>query len=230
MLSFIFEIVSHIFFLALHIVSPSVFPKPLSSKEEKKYLDKMSEGDKDARAKLIEHNLRLVAHIIKKFHSSHENNEDLISVGTIGLIKAVNTFKIEKGIRLSSYASRCIENEILMYMRGNKKTVLDVSMTEPIETSKSGSPLTLIDTLASEGSVFEEISGKIDVERLQKCISCNLSKREEIIIKLRYGLEGKTALTQQEIADRLGISRSYVSRIEKKVIEGLRVSMAKENG
>jgi RNA polymerase sporulation-specific sigma factor len=222
------EILANIFFLALHIINPSVFPKPLSSKEEKECLERAAKGDEKAKTRLIEHNLRLVAHIIKKFHSfANNNNEDLISVGTIGLIKAIKTFKCEKGIRLSSYASRCIENEILMYLRGVKKTVLDISVTEPIETSKTGNPLTLLDTLADESSVFEKISSKIDGEKLNKCIASCLNEREKKIIKLRYGLNGTIPVTQQKIADKLGISRSYVSRIEKKVIDQLRTNFNK---
>ncbi|MDR1364938.1 MAG: RNA polymerase sporulation sigma factor SigK [Oscillospiraceae bacterium] len=218
----ILEIISNVVFIALHVINPSVFPSALSKQKENELLNLALKGDKKAKNQLVECNLRLVAHIIKKFHSKTDGSEDLISVGTIGLIKAVNTFKSDKGTRLSSYAARCIENEILMHLRNVKKTSLDVSITEPIETSKAGNPLTLQDTLTDGISIFDEISNKISIEKLNKIILLNLAPREKIIIKLRYGLENFKPLTQQEIADKLGISRSYISRIEKKVIEKLR--------
>ncbi|MCL2311575.1 MAG: RNA polymerase sporulation sigma factor SigK [Firmicutes bacterium] len=228
MLFSIFNIISKIFFLALHIINPNSFPKPLSPDEEKEYFKKVVSGDKKSKEKLIKHNLRLVAHIIKKFNLSSENNEDLISVGTIGLIKAVNTFKIEKGIKFSSYASRCIENEILMYFRGARKSFLDISMADPIETTKSGSTLTLMDTLTDNHCFFDDIFNKINIEKLSDCISKNLTKREQMIINFRYGLLNKRVpLTQQEVAKIMGISRSYVSRIEKKALDILQNTLNK---
>lgn len=214
----LFDILNKIFFLALHIINFNSFPKTLSSKKEKEYFERVKKGDKDAKDELINHNLRLVAHIIKKFNLPHSNNEDLISVGTIGLIKAVNTFKMEKGIRFSSYASRCIENEILMNLRGVKKTSLDVSMNETIESSKPGSSITLMDTISDKSSYFEKIFNKISMEKLSIYMSKKLTNREQSVIKLRYGLNNKEPMTQQEVAEELGISRSYVSRIEKKAL------------
>ncbi len=216
------KILSSIPFFVLHVISAHSFPKPLSSKEEKKYINLLKSGDKDAKNKLIKHNLRLVAHITKKYYFNKSDPDDLISIGTIGLIKAVNTFKPEKGIRLSSYASRCIENEILMYFRNSKKTSLDVSMDEPIETDKNGNVLTLMDTIATDDSVVDEIDTKINIQKLNKYIEKSLTNREKTIICLRYGLNGNSPLPQRIVAKKLGISRSYVSRIEKKAIEILK--------
>lgn len=222
-----FDILSKIVFLALHIINPNSFPKTLSSKEEQEYFKKAKNGDKKAKDKLVNHNLRLVAHIIKKFNFSHNNNEDLISVGTIGLIKAVNTFKIEKGIRFSSYASRCIENEILMNLRGVKKSSLDVSMNESIESSKPGSSITLMDTISDKSCCFEKIFNKISMEKLNIQILKRLTEREQNVINLRYGLKNNDPMTQQEVAQKLGISRSYVSRIEKKALNILKEEIKK---
>lgn len=212
------KILSSIPFLILHVVSAHSFPKPLSSKEEKKYINLLNSGDRKAKDKLIKHNLRLVAHITKKYYFNKSDPDDLISIGTIGLIKAVNTFKPEKGIRLSSYASRCIENEILMYFRNSKKSSLDVSMDEPIETDKNGNILTLMDTIATDDSVVDEIDTKINIQKLGKYIKNHLTEREQTIVCMRYGLNGNTPLPQRVVAQKLGISRSYVSRIEKKAI------------
>lgn len=213
---------TNIVFSVLHIVTPNSFPKPLSSKEEKIYIELTNQGDKKARNKLIEHNLRLVAHITKKYHSLKGEQDDLISIGTIGLIKAINTFDKSKGIRLSSYASRCIENEILMHFRNSKKSSLDLSINEPIDTDKNGNTLTLIDTISSDESIIDEIDVKINIEKLKKYIFNVLSPRERIIIILRYGLDGNKELPQREVASKLGISRSYVSRIEKKALDILK--------
>ena len=161
---FFFEICSilnSVAFFILHVISPNVFPKPLSSKEEKKFINLLEKGDKSAKDKLIEHNLRLVAHIAKKYNNSKSDPDDLISIGTIGLIKAINTFNSSKNTKLSSYASRCIENEILMYFRNAKKTSLDLSINEPIETDKNGNVLTLIDTISSDESIFDKVNTKI---------------------------------------------------------------------
>lgn len=216
------KILSTIPFFVLHVISAHSFPKPLSPKEEKKYINLLKSGNDDAKNKLIQHNLRLVAHITKKYYFNKGDPDDLISIGTIGLIKAVNTFKPEKGIRLSSYASRCIENEILMYFRNTKKTALDVSMDEPIETDKNGNVLTLIDTIATDDCVVDEIDTKINIEKLSKYIKNSLTNRERTIICLRYGLNGDAPLPQRVVAKKLGISRSYVSRIEKKALEILK--------
>lgn len=202
----------------LHTLNQNSFPKPLSKKDEDICLKRMKDGDNEAKDKLIRHNLRLVAHIVKKYYLSKSDPDDLISIGTIGLIKAVNTFRPDKGIRLSSYASRCIENEILMYFRSAKKSSMDISINEPIETDKNGNVLTLMDTIATDDSVVEKIYTKMNISKLKTIMVKNLSDRERTILCLRYGLGGIKPLPQREVAKRLGISRSYVSRIEKKAI------------
>ena len=213
------EVLSLIPFAILHVITSNSFPKPLSAKEEKKYIEMLNEeGNIDAKNKLINHNLRLVAHITKKYYYNKSDPDDLISIGTIGLIKAVNTFNPGKGIKLSSYASRCIENEILMYFRSLKKLSLDVSINEPIETDKNGNILTLMDTISTDDSVVDKIDVKVKIQKLKKYILKYLSKREQIILCLRYGLNGMAPLPQREVAKKLGISRSYVSRIEKKTL------------
>ncbi len=213
------EILSLIPFAILHVITSNSFPKPLSAQEEKKYIDMLNgEESVEAKNKLINHNLRLVAHITKKYCYNKNDPDDLISIGTIGLIKAVNTFNPGKGIKLSSYASRCIENEILMYFRSLKKLSLDVSINEPIETDKNGNILTLMDTISTDDFVVDKIDVKVKIQKLKKYILKYLSKREQIILCLRYGLNGMAPLPQREVAKKLGISRSYVSRIEKKTL------------
>ena len=213
---------SHIFYMALHVVNAGSFPKPLSAEEERRYLEAFRErGDLSARSELIEHNLRLVAHIIKKYYSSVRDQEDLISIGTIGLIKAVSTFDYHKGIRLATYASRCIENEILMHFRAGKKTAQDVSFSEPIDTDKEGNPLTLMDVIAQDDTIFEDLELKINAEKLYRYMREVLDGREMEVIEWRYGLLGDS-LTQREVARKLDISRSYVSRIEKRALEKLK--------
>lgn len=212
---------SGLFFLVLHVTGSGSFPRPLSAQEERDCLERMHRGDKSARNELVEHNLRLVAHIIKKYYSSSAEQDDLISIGTIGLIKAVNTFDSSKGIRLSSYAARCIENEVLMYFRSAKKNAQDVSINEPIDTDKDGNALTLMDIMAADDNILDNIDYKIKSEQLRTYIAEVLTPREQTIIRLRYGLDGNEPLTQREVAQRLGISRSYVSRIEKKSLAAL---------
>jgi RNA polymerase sporulation-specific sigma factor len=209
-------------YFALHIEGSGPFPKPLSAKQEKECFELMMQGDNGARDKLIEHNLRLVAHIIKKYYAATNEQEDLISIGTIGLIKAVGTFKFEKGTRFATYASRCIENEILMHFRNIKKTVGDVYINDPIDTDKEGNAITLMDLVSDEESIIDSIDLKLKSELLHKHINSELSPREKIIIEMRYGLHGRNPLTQREVAKKLGISRSYVSRIEKKSLLTLR--------
>ena len=198
------------------------FPKPLSPEEERECVEKVMAGDLEASNKLIEHNLRLVAHIIKKYYANQNDQEDLISIGTIGLIKAIDSFDAGKGIRLSSYASKCIENEILMFFRSGKKTAQDVSINEPIDTDKDGNALTILDTMATDDTIIENIDIKMKSERLYGFIQHALTPREREIILLRYGLCGHKPLPQREVAKHLGISRSYVSRIEKKALEKLK--------
>ncbi len=208
----------------LHIQNAGSFPKPLSAKEEREALQRLKEGDSEARDLLVEHNLRLVVHIIKKYYSSYSDQDDLISIGTIGLIKGVNSFDAEKGTRLATYAARCVENEILMYFRNQKKSSQDVSMSEPIDTDSEGNPLTLSDIIFTDDTISDDIDKKMRIEKLRRCINAMPDGREKEIIIRRYGLNGCFPLTQREIAEKLHISRSYVSRIEKKVIEDLRKS------
>ncbi len=210
---------------ALHFDSMGAFPKPLSAKEERECFEKMSQGGKDAkeaREKLISHNLRLVAHIIKKYYAAASDVDDLISIGTIGLIKAVGTFDHTKGTRFATYGSRCVENEILMHFRSLRKTSSEVYFGEALDTDKDGNTLSLADILADRSDIAEEVDIKINSERLYGYINDLLDEREKEIIILRYGLGGGAALTQREVAKKLGISRSYVSRIEKRAIEKLR--------
>lgn len=214
---------SNLLFLALHVEGNGSFPKPLNAAKEKECFEKMATGDMEARNTLIEHNLRLVAHITKKYYSSTNDQEDLISIGTIGLIKAVNTFSYEKGTRFATYAARCIENEILMYFRNVKKTAGDISISEPIDNDGDGNSITLMDIFSDEESMIDEIHLKMSAKKLYGFIDTCLEEREKTIIILRYGLNGVRALTQREIAKKLDISRSYVSRIEKKALEKLRV-------
>ncbi|MBR5409633.1 MAG: RNA polymerase sporulation sigma factor SigK [Clostridia bacterium] len=207
---------------ALHLEDGFNFPDPLSSKEEQMYLRKMAEGDKRAKDILIERNLRLVAHIVKKYYSSNVENDELISIGTIGLIKGINSYKPDKGVRLSTYVSRCIDNEILMYFRAKKKSALDVSFDEPIEQDGEGNPLTLMDIVATDDTIVDELCLKNDVKRLRLFLAEMTDEREKTILVLRYGLNGKRPLTQNEVAKLYGISRSYVSRIETKALKKLR--------
>lgn len=210
------------FYLMLHIENQGSFPKPLSAKEEREALERLKQGDISARDLLVEHNLRLVVHIIKKYYSNYSDQDDLISIGTIGLIKAVNSFNSEKGTRLATYAARCVENEILMYFRNQKKSSQDISMSEPIDMDAEGNPLTLSDIIFTDDTVTDDVDKKMKIEMLCKFIKEMPEGREKTIIIKRYGLDGKFPLAQREIAAKLGISRSYVSRIEKKVLEDLR--------
>ena len=199
------------------------FPQPLTADEEQYYMQKYTEGDLEAKYILIEHNLRLVAHVVKKYQHLSEDTEDLISIGTIGLIKAVMTFNPDKGVRLATYAARCIENELLMLMRSRKKLSGEVSLYEPIGTDKEGNEIRLFDIMESDAKeVDEQISLQDDIGKLYQKVESELSKRERLVLKLRYGLYNEEILTQREIAKQLGISRSYVSRIEKSAIAKLR--------
>lgn len=213
---------SHIMFITLHLNVSSSFPPPLSAKDERKYLADMKNGDENAKKKLIEHNLRLVAHIIKKYYSNYCEQEDLISIGTIGLIKGINSFDSDKGARLATYAARCIENEILMHFRASKKTSQEVFMSEPIESDSDGDALTLMDVICSEDSLVDDIDFKINCEKLYIFLSEMKGTREYDILVKRYGLDGERPLTQRELAKKMKISRSYVSRLEKKGIDMLK--------
>ncbi|MDE6036173.1 MAG: RNA polymerase sporulation sigma factor SigK [Ruminococcus sp.] len=216
------EIIKNLFFFALHIEGNNAFPKPLSRKEEEECFIKMSEGDKSARNKLIEHNLRLVAHIVKKYAVTVPEQDELISIGTIGLIKAVSTFDHTNGTRFATYASRCIENEILMSFRSAKKTAGDIYINEPVEIDKDGNALTLMDLIDDGIDIHEQVDLLIRSRQLYNFLDKCLDDRELEIIVYRYGLYGKNPHTQSETAQKLDISRSYVSRLEKKAIEKLK--------
>ena len=219
-----FEIIlEKLFVIALHLEESITFPEPLSAEEEKLYLQRMQNGDKKAKDVLIERNLRLVAHIIKKYYAANVESEELLSVGTVGLIKAINTFNADKKVRLSTYAARCIDNEILMFFRNKKKTALDISLEEPIEQDSEGNPLTLMDMISQEDTILEEISTKKNIKNLYRFLDEMDDPREKSILVMRYGLDGKEPLTQNEIAEIFGISRSYVSRIETKCLKKLRI-------
>lgn len=199
------------------------FQSPLSTLEEKQYLEQLKNGSEQAKSVLIERNLRLVAHIARKYQGAQEDMEDLISIGTIGLIKAVSTYNLEKGSRLGTYAAHCIENELLMYFRSKKKTARDVSLYEPIGTDKEGNQIKLLDIVESgEPELWERVVEKKNILRLYELLPKVLDERESWIIRRRYGLYNTKPATQREIAKGLGISRSYVSRIEKKALEKLR--------
>lgn len=227
--NFISHILSQIFFLFGYISNNNLFPEPLSKTEEEYYLRKYFEGDKEAKNKLIEHNLRLVAHICKKYAKNEQDMEDLISIGSIGLIKAINSFSADKGYKISTYASRCVENELLMYFRSSKKQKAEVSMNTIIGTDKDGNDMQLSDTLDSNAKdTIDTIYNKVMSEQVIEYINTKLPKRERYIMKLRYGLEGQIPQTQQQIADQLGISRSYVSRIEMKIQKKLKTHIKYE--
>jgi len=224
----VFEVLSRFLYLCLHITTGGSFPKPLSAKKEMEALLRLKEGDTKAKDLLIEHNLRLVVHIIKKYYSNFKEQDDLISIGTIGLIKAVTTFDCEKGTRFATYASRCIENEILMYFRGKKKSAQDIYISDPIDTDKDGNSLTLMDVVADSENILDDLDIKMKAEKLYRLMDKTLDARERQILYLRYGLMCTGALTQREVAQKLGISRSYVSRIEKKALETLRPHFEKD--
>ena len=209
--------------------SVNVFPSTLNKKDEEKYLNQMAMGDKDARSKLIEHNLRLVAHIVKKYENSSYDPDDLISIGTIGLVKGIDSYKMNKKVKLTTYAARCIENEILMHLRSNKKHLNNVSLNDSLGYDKDGNEINLIDVIKMENKdITEEINTKDNVELLYKYIN-KLTKREKEIIIRRYGLFNNKEMTQKEIAKEMMISRSYVSRIEKRAISKILKEFIKSN-
>lgn len=223
MLNLLIDILTKGFlFFALHIKNGNSFPAALSAKDEKDYFIKYKAGDENAKNVLVEHNLRLVAHIIKKYSTNPNDQDDLISIGTIGLIKAVNTFDGSKGTKFATYASKCIDNEILMYFRSQKKSAQDISINEPIDSDSEGNPLTLMDIVSIEDTIADDINDKIEITKLYEYIEALNNEREKEIIIMRYGLYGTVPMTQKQIAKKLDISRSYVSRIEKRVLEKLR--------
>ena len=222
MFTTLFSLLTRFMHLILGINTPQNFPPPLPDEEERKCFDLAKEGDEDARQKLILHNLRLVSHIVRKYYSGARNPEDLVSIGTIGLIKAVDSFDPRNGARFATYAAKCIQNEILMHFRSQKKLAAEVSINETIDIDRDGNPLTYIDVVCCEEDIAEEVDKKITTDKMMFYVETLLSPRERQIIMMRYGLGGIKAQTQREIAATLGISRSYVSRIEKAALITLR--------
>ena len=227
MLESAFILLMNSLWLMLRISPGDSFPRPLSREEEPRCLERWAAGDIEARNELVEHNLRLVAHIMKKYYAQTEDAEDLLSIGTVGLIKGVNTYKNDKGVKLATYASRCIENEILMYFRSQRKSAGDMSLSEALDTDDEGG-LSVMDVIAQEDDMAERL-GMLEIcGKLRSYVDSVLSPREARIIRLRYGLDGPSPLTQKETAERCRISRSYVSRIEKKALEKLRLALGEE--
>ena len=215
-------LMENMLYFALHMESGTVFPKPLSAHQEAEAFRRMAEGDTSARSELIEHNLRLVAHVVKKYYTSNADTEELISIGTVGLIKAVSTFNNSKSTRFATYAAKCIDNEILMYFRSAKKSARDVYLDEPVDVDKDGNSMSLMDIIAEDDNMVDRIDTMIKSRQLYGFVENSLDDREREIILYRYGLYGKKPLTQREVAEKLDISRSYVSRIEKKALEKLK--------
>ncbi|WP_446899423.1 RNA polymerase sporulation sigma factor SigK [Clostridium sp. LBM24168] len=216
------DIISNMLFMTAYVTNNSSFPQPLNDEEEKHYLNKLQEGDQLAKSILVERNLRLVAHIVKKYSYPGKDIDDLISIGTVGLIKAIDSFDSSKGTRLATYAAKCIENEILMLIRNNKKIKGEVYLQDPIGIDKEGNEISLMDVLGSdEDSIVEIVEHKMQVKRLYSKINTCLTAREKCVVEMRYGLSEGKPRTQREIAKFLGISRSYVSRIEKKALKKL---------
>lgn len=222
MLTYLMNIFSRFLHLMLGIGTPRGFPPPLSADEERKCFRLAAAGDADAREKLIVHNLRLVSHIVRKYYSSSRMQEDLVSVGSLGLIKAVDSFDIENGARFATYAAKCIQNEILMYFRQQRKLQAEVSINDAIDVDRDGNPLTYIDVISCEENLADDLDLRLDGAKVRTYVDTVLGERERQIVRLRYGLDGRDTLTQREVAALLGISRSYVSRIEKSALEKLR--------
>ncbi|NLU25169.1 MAG: RNA polymerase sporulation sigma factor SigK [Clostridiales bacterium] len=222
MISVAMILLTNSLFLSLHLADGgNSFPRPLGAAEEQKYLERCARGDIEARNVLVEHNLRLVAHIIKKYYTQSDNQEDLISIGTIGLIKGISSFKPDKGIRLATYAARCIENEILMYFRSQKKLKGEVSLSDSLDTDQDGDSLYLMDVVGVDDTMLSDLQEKENRLLIRRLVQECLTQREADIIRKRYGLGGVKPQTQREIAMEYGISRSYVSRIEKRALEKL---------
>ena len=230
MLSDLFILLCSGAFLSLRVGSaPGSFPRPLSAEEERALLSRWNEGDIEARNRLIEHNLRLVAHIAKKYYTVEGDQDDLISIGTIGLIKGISTYRADKGVRLATYASRCIENEVLMHFRSQRKNALNVSLSDTPDADDESDSLSLLDTLCDEEDMAETLSRRETCEVLRSLTEKVLTPRERRILTLRYGLGGAEALTQSRTAELCGISRSYVSRLEKKALDKLRKALEAEH-
>ena len=208
--------------LILGISEASSFPPPLSAEEEEETFIKMKSGDEEARCKIIEHNMRLVSHIIRKYYSSYQYPDELLSIGSLGLIKAADTFRFERGTRFATYAARCIQNEILMFFRSQKKVGMEVSLNDTIDVDRDGNPLTYLDIISTPEHIAEDIDMNMHIERIRALVDSALDERQKEIIVLRYGLMGYEPRTQREVAKYLGISRSYVSRIEKKALGKLK--------
>ena len=223
--AWILLMVNGLFFTLRLSGGTGTFPRPLKAEEERECLERFAQGDMEARNKLIEHNLRLVAHIIKKYYTANGDQDDLISIGTIGLIKGISTFKADKNVRLATYASRCIENEILMYFRAQKELQGEVSLSDSIDGEGENNSLSLMDVIRVDDNMLEELDARDACARVRRCVASCLDERENMIITLRYGLNDRPPLTQREIAARCGISRSYVSRIEKKALKKLEEAM-----
>ena len=212
-------------FFTLRVTSGGSFPRPLKAEEEQECLERMAQGDMEARNKLIEHNLRLVSHIIKKYYTQNRDQDDLISIGTIGLIKGISTFKTDKNVRLATYLSRCIENEILMHFRAARKLQGEVSLSDSLENDSEGNALSLMDVISVDDTMLEDLDAKESGAKVRRCVATCLTEREADVIRLRYGLDGGEPLAQREVAAKFNISRSYVSRIEKKAVEKLRAAL-----
>ena len=206
-------------------LSTGSFPKPLTAEEEQHYLTLAAQGDLEARNILVERNLRLVAHIMKKYYSQTSAQEDLISIGTIGLIKGISTFDATKGARLATYAARCVENEILMHFRAGRKSAQDVSLSDFLDTGSDGAPLALMDVISEDVDLVEQVGNRETIRQLRSAVDSCLTEQERTVIRLRYGLDNDVPLRQREVADRTGLSRSYISRIEKRALGKLKAAL-----
>lgn len=223
------SIIMNFFCMLLGIGESQSFPPPLPTEEERALFFKMKDGDMVARKRLIEHNLRLVAHIVRKYYTSYRCPDDLISIGSLGLIKAIDSFNVENGARFATYAAKCIQNEILMFFRSQKKLACEVSINETIDIDREGNPLTYIDIISCEDTIADDLDIKLHTQYAYRLIRDILSEREQQILVMRYGLTGKRPLAQREVAKVLGISRSYVSRIEKKALARLKENFEARN-